>query len=179
MQNILTRSLIRISTLRWLLAILLFTVLSVATPLIAHQFHLAGQIFLPMHFFVFVAALALGWRAGFLVGLFSPFLSYALSGMPLLPILPIVTSELVAYGLLAGLMREKMGLNSFFSLIAAMVSGRIILALAVQILGNPLGPISYVEKAVVTGWPGLLIQLAFVPVIVRALQAYLKRNEST
>ena len=35
----------------------LFLSLSTATPWVFHQFHLAGPIFLPMHFFVLMAGL--------------------------------------------------------------------------------------------------------------------------
>ena len=79
-----------------------FILLSVLLPFVFHQFHLAGPTFLPMHIFVLVAGLLFGWRAGLIVGLFTPITSYAIAGMPLLKIMPQIIVELSAYGLLAG-----------------------------------------------------------------------------
>ena len=52
-----------------------FISLAVATPWVFHQFYLAGPTFLPMHIFVLVAGLLFGWRAGLIVGLFTPLVS--------------------------------------------------------------------------------------------------------
>ncbi|RKY70366.1 MAG: ECF transporter S component, partial [Candidatus Latescibacterota bacterium] len=50
--------------------------------MIFHQFGIAGKVFLPMHFPVIVAGLLFGPFSGLLVGLFSPVLSFLLTGMP-------------------------------------------------------------------------------------------------
>src|SRR5512133_2769825 len=76
----------------------LFVALSVTVPWVFHQFGVAGQVFLPMHFFVLAAGLLFGWQAGLLVGLCSPALSHALAGMPVSVMLPQVTLELASYG---------------------------------------------------------------------------------
>lgn len=152
----------------------LFVALAVALPWFTHQFHLAGPTFLPMHLFIFVAALLFGWRAGLIVGLFTPLISYFVSGLPLPQFLPQITIELAVYGLVAGFVRKKMGLNLWLSLIIAMVTGRIALGLAVWLLGtNPAGPINQVITVVKLGWPGILIQLAIIPLIVLLLKKFL------
>ena len=78
---------------------LVFVLLDVLVPWVFHQFHLAGPTFLPMHIFVLIAGLVFGWRAGLIVGLLTPLASYAVSGMPVLRILPQIAVELSAYGL--------------------------------------------------------------------------------
>ncbi|TSC53614.1 MAG: hypothetical protein LiPW39_175, partial [Parcubacteria group bacterium LiPW_39] len=106
MMNLHVLKLTKIKTLSFVAA---FTVLSVITPMAAHYFGgpTAGRIFLPLHFFVLTAGLLLGWRAGLVVGILTPLISYSVSGMPLLLVLPFVTMEVAAYGFFAGLLREN------------------------------------------------------------------------
>jgi len=154
--------------------IVAFVLLNVLVPWVFHQFHLAGATYLPMHFFIFIAALTCGWQAGITVGLLTPFASYAISGMPALNILPQVAVEVTVYGLLAGLLRQKLNLRVIWSLLGAMVGGRLALLIAVFIVqgvtGNvysPLGPTatpySAVWNTIAQSWPGLLIQIVLIP----------------
>lgn len=165
-----------------------FISLAVATPWVCHQFYLAGPIFLPMHFFVLVAGLLFGWRAGLIVGIFTPLVSYAISGMPVITILPQIVVEISVYGLMAGILREKFNLRAIWSLLGAMMAGRLTLLLVVSILSlggaiySPLGfyagrgaesnPLAVLQSVIVLGWPGIAIQLAFIPVIVRLLEKF-------
>lgn len=151
-----------------------FVLLSVAVPLVFHQFHLAGPTYLPMHIFVLVAGLLFGWRAGLIVGFFTPLASYAVSGMPMLPVLPQIIIELSIYGLTAGILREKFNLRLIWSLLGAMVAGRLALCLVVLVIYliagkvyGPLGleanPFLVVWSVIKQGWPGIVIQLASIP----------------
>ena len=154
--------------------IAVFVALSVLTPWIFHQFHLTGATYLPMHFFILIAALAGGWQAGAIVGLLTPFASYAVSGMPALTVLPQVAVEVTAYGLIAGLLRQKLNLNVFWSLLGAMAGGRLALLAGVVIVqvitGNvysPLGaaatPFSAVGNTIAQSWPGMAAQVILIP----------------
>jgi len=149
-------------------------ILSVLTPWAVHQIPNAGATYLPLHFFIFVAALVGGWRMGAIVGLLTPFASYLVSGMPALTVLPQIVVEVTVYGLLAGLLRQKFHLRVAWSLLGAMVGGRLALlatvAIVQSITGNvysPLGPsatsFSAVWNTVAQAWPGMLIQLAVIP----------------
>ncbi len=151
--------------------------LSVLTPWVFHQFHLAGPTFLPMHIFVLAAGLLFGWRAGLIVGSLTPLASYAVSGMPVVAVLPQIVTELAVYGVVAGLLREKFNLKIAWSLLGAMVAGRLALLLAVlslyavtgsvfSPLGAEAGPFSAVWSAISLGWPGIAIQLALIPLLV-------------
>ena len=156
-----------------------FVTLAVALPWLAHQFQLAGPTFLPMHLFVFVAALFLGWRPGLLVGLLTPIISYTVSGLPLQQLLPQITIELAAYGLVAGLLRERLHWNLYLSLLGAMFAGRVVLFLAVWALNtSPVGPFVTVKNAVQLGWPGILIQVITIPLIVFVLTKTFEKRSS-
>lgn len=165
-----------------------FILLAVATPWSFHQFHLAGPTFLPMHIFILLGGLLFGWRAGLAVGLFTPLASYAITGMPVAAVLPQIVVELSCYGLAAALLREKLNLNVIWSLLGAMVAGRLALLLTVSILSlsgtihSPLGvevsPFAVVGSVVEQGWPGILMQLMFIPIIVRLLGKLLSYREN-
>src|SRR3989344_62410 len=74
-----------------------FVGLAVITPTIFHQFNLAGPKFLPMHFFVLIAGFLFGWRTGLLVGLLSPLMSYSITHMPPMIILPQIFLQFAGY----------------------------------------------------------------------------------
>jgi hypothetical protein len=165
---------LKLTDVRTYLAVAAFVVLSVLTPWAVHQYPLAGPTFLPMHLFIFVAALAGGWPAGLLVGLVTPFASFAVSGMPPAAILPQIAVEVTAYGLIAGVLRQQYNLNVFLSLLGAMVGGRVALLIAVfavqAVTGHvysPLGPtaapLAAVWNTIAPSWPGMLVQLAVIP----------------
>lgn len=151
--------------------------LGVFAPWTCHQFHLAGPTFLPMQFFVLLAGLMFGWRVGLVVGLLTPLTSYAISGMPVLNVLPQVAVELSSYGVIAGLLREKLNLRVIWSLLGAMVGGRLALLMAIGVvslvsgesysaLGVESSPLLVVWSVVKQGWTGIIIQLASIPVVV-------------
>lgn len=169
--------------------IAVFVVLSVGVPWIFHQFQLAGATYLPMHFFVFIAALTCGWQAGVIVGLLTPFASYAISGMPVMNVLPQIAVEITVYGLIAGLLRQKYNLRIVWSLLGAMVGGRIALMLAVlmvmAISGNvysPLGPAATpyaaVWNTIAQSWPGMLAQIAIIPVAFWLVSRYARGKQA-
>ncbi len=165
-----------------------FVLLDVLAPWVFHQFHLAGATFLPMHIFVLIAGLIFGWRAGLIVGLLSPLASYTISGMPVLQILPQIVAELSAYGLIAGILREKCNLRLIWSLLGAMIGGRFALFLATLIIYlvvgefySPLGleanPFLVVSSMVKLGWPGIIIQLVLVPIVIWLMEKFAVRRK--
>jgi hypothetical protein len=170
-----------------------FVALAVATPLVFHQFHLAGPTFLPMHIFVLVAGLIFGWKAGLMVGLFTPLVSYGVSGMPVLTLLPQIVVEISFYGLVAGVLRERFNLRVIWSLVGAMIAGRLALLLTVSILsfggaiysplslytgrGSETNPLAVLWSTFSLGWPGIVIQLISIPVIIKLVERFLERNQ--
>lgn len=180
-------TILRYTDIRSYVLTLVSVSLAVSVPWVFHQFHLAGPTFLPMHIFVLIAGLAFGWRAGLIVGLFTPLASYAVSGMPVLRILPQIVVELSAYGLVAGILREKFNLRVVWSLAGAMIGGRLALCLTVLIIYlvagesySPLGleanPFIVVWSVMKQGWPGIVIQLASIPMIIWLVGKFATRD---
>ena len=142
-------------------------------------FHLAGGmgvVFLPMHLPVLLAGFFLGPRFGLLVGIITPLLSSLLTGMPpLLPFLPLMVVELGVYGFLSGYGYRSLQLSILPALLLAMAGGRIALAAwawaLVSCFGLQLQPRYYVTAAVITGLPGIVLQLVLVPLLVRTVTA--------
>jgi len=151
-----------------------FVALDVAVPWACHLIHpLAGATFLPMFFFTLLASLLFGWRAGLMVGFLTPLISYGLSGMPLLWRLPQIVIENSILGLSAGFLRERFKLNIIWSLLGAMVLGRLALALAILAIHfGEVNPLSWVWQTIQQGWPGIAIQLVCLPLIVLGLDSW-------
>ena len=122
------------------------------------------------------------------MGLFTPLVSHAISGMPVLTILRQIIVELSFYGLVAGLLREKFNLRIIWSLIGAMTAGRLALLIAALIIhiggeiyspvGPEVSPLAVLWSVIKQGWPGILIQLASIPLIVKLLERFLERNQA-
>ncbi len=166
-----------------------FISLAVLVPWVFHQFRLAGPTFLPMHIFVLMAGLIFGWRAGLIVGLFTPIISHLTSGMPVMSVLPQITVELVAYGSISGMLREKFNLRTIWSLIGAMIGGRLALLLAILTiyiitgesyspLGGESSPFLALWSVIRQGWPGIIIQLVSIPSIVWMTGRFLGKSQN-
>jgi hypothetical protein len=130
-----------------------------------------------MQFFSLTAGLLLGWRAGLLAGILTPWASFALSGMPVLSLLPQITVEMAAYGLVSGLLGQRAGGRTLWALVGAMVSGRLALGLAVFVTeGSIADSISYVWAAVDRGYTGMLLQGLLVPPCVALMRRWLEHR---
>lgn len=168
---------------------LIFASLFVAFGLILPQlFHLVGgtgPIFLPMHIPVLLAGFFLGARYGLLVGLLTPILSSMTTGMPVIPILYFMMFELMAYGFLSGYLYKNRKFPAMISLLLAMIGGRAVLAAVVFVLQALLGlkfsPMGYLTGALTSGVPGMVIQVAVIPALVRLLEkagvSFAQRND--
>ena len=156
-----------------------FVALDVAIPWLCHHIHpLAGPTFLPMFFFTLLAGLLFGWRVGLLVGFLTPLVSYGVSGMPFLWRLPQIVIENSIFGLSVGLLQEKFRPNVIWSLLGAMVIGRLALMLAVLVIHwGEVNPLIWVWQTIQQGWPGIVIQLVSLPLIIKGLNNWFsKRN---
>lgn len=150
--------------------------LSVVLPMAFHSVPNAGRIFLPMHIPILLCGLICGWSFGLLCGLAGPLLSTLLTGMPPLAFLPSMLVELAVYGVVCGLLinlvrTKKLYADLYISLVVALIAGRIAAGIA-QALIFSAGSYSmgaWTASYFVTGWPGLLLQLALVPAVVSVL----------
>lgn len=149
--------------------------LCVVLPMAFHAVQNAGQIFLPMHIPVLLCGLMCGWPFGFICGLLGPTLSSLLTGMPPAAMLPPMIVECAAYGCVTGLMMKfvhtgKTLPDLYISMIVAMGLGRVLAGLAKSFIFSPgTAPFAWVTTSLVTGIPGIAIQLVLIPLVVIAL----------
>ena len=151
--------------------------LCVVLPMAFHAIPNAGSVILPMHIPVLLCGLICGWPWGFLCGLIGPALSSLLTGMPPAAILPAMMVECCPYGLVAGIMialvktKHRMA-NLYISLVTAMIVGRIVAGAAKALIFavGEFGFAMWATSYFVTGLPGIIIQLALLPLVVVALE---------
>lgn len=151
--------------------------MGVLLPMIFHVFGLAGAIFLPMHIPVLIGGFLLTPVMALFLGVLTPLLSSLITGMPVLfPIAIVMIFELSIYGLVFSIMTGKYKLNIIMSLFIAMGLGRISAALSVHIMvllfGIKMNPFIYIKGAIITGIPGIVIQIILVPMIIKAIKSY-------
>ena len=132
-----------------------------------------GGMFLPMHIPVLLGGILLGPVYGAILGAFCPAFSFLLTGMPPVLMLPFMVAELIGYGVVAGLMQKKYG-NVLLSLVSAQVVGRAVRALSLVVASSLLGwnvpAAASVLASVVTGLPGIVMQIILIPAAVVLLR---------
>ena len=168
-------------------AILTAVVLAVALP---QLFHIAGavsgtgtalgQAFLPMHLPIIFVGLIAGPAVGAIAGAAAPLVSFLLSGMPMLAMLPLMMVELCAYGLVAGLLRG-IKLPSLAKVVIAQLAGRVVLtaatAIAVFAFGSSKAIAATWTSDLAAGLPGLALQWALIPLAAYWTESLIaKRN---
>ena len=157
-----------------------------AGVLLPQIFHLAGgsavgKIFLPMHIPVLLCGFICGPLWGAAVGFVCPMISSALTGMPqMFPTGFSQMGELAVYGIVAGVLYKYViktkweSVNIYASLVISMVCGRIVSGIIKLLLlmggANPLTWGAFVSSALLVCWPGIIIQLVFIPLVIAALR---------
>jgi len=160
----------------------LYLALSVLLPIAFHAFGMGGRIFLPMHIPVLLAGFLVSAECGLIVGILAPALSHVLTGMPPTYAVPLMSMELPLYGFVAGMAYRKLKLNVYISLIAAMLVGRLMFGFGLFLLGMfvemPYTAAVFFSAGgpIVTGLPGIAVQIVIVPVIVAAVARKMNSN---
>lgn len=164
----------------------MFVALGILFPQIFHFLPNGGTLFSPMHLPVLMAGLICGPLMGALTGLLSPVLSGLIFGMPPfpMPLLPM-TAELIAYGALSGAfmsvftrLNKTRKIPYIPALILAMAGGRIVFVAArVAFLVAVMPSMEFgavlaesLLNAFVNTWAGAVLQIAFIPLCMLALQ---------
>ncbi len=147
-------------------------------PFLTGQLQQVGNMLCPMHLPVFLCAFLCGpvWAAG--VGFLAPLLrSLLFSAPPIYPLALAMAPELLTYGLTAGLVYakgERTVPRLYRSLAAAMVAGRLVWGAARYLLaglsGSEFSFAMFLSGALLTAWPGILLQLILLPPLVRTLE---------
>lgn len=158
----------------------LLLAMGLVTPMVFHFFGGTGPVFLPMHIPVLIGGFVLPPFLALLLGMVTPLVSSILTGMPVIfPMGVIMFFELGIYGLASSLANRKLRLSSIPSLIISMIAGRIAAGIVVFVLslgfGVQMNAVTYVKGAVVTGLPGIVIQIILIPSLVYAIR---KINEN-
>lgn len=152
--------------------------LGLLLPFLTGQVPQVGNMLCPMHLPVFLCAFLCGpvWGAG--VGFLTPLLrSFLFHAPPIYPLALAMAPELLTYGLIAGLLyakRPRSVPRLYGALAAAMAAGRLVWGAARYLLaglgGTEFSFAMFLSGALLTAWPGILLQLIAVPPIVRALE---------
>lgn len=157
----------------------LFLALGIVLPFFTGQIPEIGSMLLPMHLPVLLCGFLCGWPYGLLVGVVTPLLRSLLFTMP--PMFPKAVSmafELAGYGCVSGLLFRLLPLKTlpriYASLLAAMISGRIVYGLVcIPLLGIAGAPYSFeifFTSTIIEALPGIVLQLVCIPLILLALQ---------
>lgn len=150
-------------------------------PMIFHIFGMTGTVFLPMHIPVLLGGMLLSPSLALILGMITPVISSIFTGMPVaFPMAVIMAFELGTYGFVAALAVRKFKLSILPSLIISMICGRIAaglaVALLVQLFGIKMDPLMYIKGVIITGMPGLIIQIIFIPSLIYAINGYCKKS---
>jgi predicted membrane protein len=165
--------------LRKMLLAAMFAALALLLPFLTAQNYVLGQMLLPMHIPVLLCGFICGPSWGLAVGLIAPLLRFLLLGAPPMPTALTMAFELAAYGLLAGIfyrMLPKKAGFLFVALILAMMGGRVVWGAAtyavyeVGFAESAFTWKAFAGGAVLTAWPGILIQIALIPTLMIALR---------
>lgn len=156
----------------------LFLAIGLLLPFLTGQIPQVGSMLCPMHIPVFLCGLICGAPWGAAVGLILPPLRFLLFHIP--PLYPVgiaMAFEMAVYGLVCGLLYKRLSHNLkgiYVSLIAAMISGRvvwgIVRAILAGIAGTPFGMQAFLAGAITTAIPGIILHLILVPLIVEGLR---------
>ena len=151
-------------------------------PLLCMQIKEIGDSLLPMHFAVMLCGFTCGAKYGLAVGIILPFFRSLIFGMPpLYPNAVWMALELAAYGFITGFLyhrfKHKKIFGIYFSLISAMLIGRIVWGISKAVLLG-FGASGFTFSAFITGGivdalPGIILQLILIPLI---MGIYNKKN---
>ena len=165
----------KLSSVKKLVFTAVCAALCLVLPMAFHSIPNGGSIFLPMHIPVLLCGLICSWPYGLICGALGPFLSSIATGMPPAAMLPSMMVECATYGAVAGLLMRYIRTGSatgdlYISLGSAMILGRVVSGLAKAWIFTPgAAPFAWVTTSLITGIPGIIIQLVIMPAILFAL----------
>ena len=129
-----------------------------------------GQVLMPMYLPVLILGFIAGPAAGAVAGILSPLVSFAVTSMPSAAMLPFMATELLCFGLFAGLLKN-VKINPFLKVLSVMIIGRFVriaaTAAAVYLFNSTAVGFMPTLKIMLAGLPGMLIQLLIVSFAVK------------
>lgn len=133
------------------------------------------RTFLPLHIPIMLGGFILAWPYAILVALITPILSSVFVGAPPFAYLWYMLPELITYALVINIMFAKNIKAAFLKriylpLAIAMIVGRLSASLFQAILiANSKGLVAFFSNVLITGLPGILLQLILIPLIIYGL----------
>ncbi|MCL2576707.1 MAG: ECF transporter S component [Defluviitaleaceae bacterium] len=169
----------QISNLKKLVVTAMLISISVIFPMAFHMipYGLAGRSLLPMHIPVLLAGLICGPVFGLIAGIVSPIIAHVFTGMPPQGVVQGMVIELGVYGLISGLVlrfvrTNRASFDLYIALFAAMIAGRVVAgaAQALFLFDGTYAMHMWISAYFGYALPGIIIQLAFIPSVVMALE---------
>lgn len=163
--------------------------MAVLSPQIVHVClgRSGGAEWLPMYWPVLLAGCLLGAVWGLAVGVLSPLVSFAVTGlagnaMPAATRLPFMMAELAVFAAVSGLFSKKIAAHGWMALpavLSAQVAGRAVFLLSAIVFRavSPLSP-QFVWAQIKAGLPGTVLQAVAVPLAVMVLRLLCKGKEN-
>lgn len=153
----------------------LLIAIGLVLPVVFHTFAIGGPTFLPMHIPVLLGGFLLSPFYALLVGAVTPLISSVLTGMP--PFFPGAVQmvfELAAYGFFISYLYNQRRIGIYPALIAGMLGGRAVAGVAnyillTQFMAQAFTLKVYLAAAFVTAFPGIVVQLVAIPLLVNVL----------
>lgn len=152
----------------------LLMVVGIILQVVFHSMGVASVI-LPMHIPILLSGFILSWPFAISVAFLTPLLSAILTGMPPLANLLYMVPELVTYAIVISIMFKENDKAPFIKriylpLLIAMIIGRIIASFFQAVLfANSQGLIAFFASSIVNGFPGIVLQLIIIPLILYGL----------
>lgn len=162
----------------------LFLAMAYVFPFITGQIQQIGIMLCPMHIPVLICGFVCGWQWGLIVGFAAPILRSLSLGMP--PMFPTAVSmafELAAYGAATGILYKILPKKKwciYCALISTMIIGRLVWGTARFIMSgldvNKFGLSAFWTGAVTSAIPGIILQIAFIPLIIMSIEKFIKNR---
>ncbi len=164
-----------------------FIALGIILPQITGRIPDIGKLLSPMHFPVLICGCVCGWKYAGACGILTPILTSLIFQRPVLfPMAVCMLFELATCGIVIAVL-YKMLKNSklpnpfplYISLVSAMISGRIVYAIAKYIcLGFSSSPSSifvFFIHSFSTAWIGIILQIVIIPPIILILNKIMRK----
>lgn len=165
----------------------MFLAIGIILPFFTGQIPQIGNLLLPMHFTIFLCTYICGWQYGTAVGFILPLLRSFMFGAPVLyPNAIAMCIELCIYGLIAGVIYQRVKnrniLSVYTSMIAAMICGRVVWGFAQLLLFGIKSEVftlqMFFTAAFINAIPGIILQLLLIPPIISGLNLKNKDRKS-
>jgi hypothetical protein len=142
----------------------LFLTFALVIPTITHRLGLNYLVAQPMHWMILFAGLTYGPISGMILGALIPLTSFLITGMPMPAVLPLMIPELTAYGLIAGLLKQKV--TAFGSMAISLIAGRVVYLILIAIMGRmDVSVFEYIQRTWVPGIITMILQITLLPVL--------------